>query len=149
MGLPKNVATTTITIYNFYEYIDGKQTFQRTVLNDVYFRDNSIEIQRTTGNEVKENIILMVNYDENYVSKNSWHIESNITGKYTFDNSVSGRQTMIIEGNCSYEFGKLTKEEMSIKTKDFMLKYPHHRKVKEVNEAFYGSPYLWHIKVKC
>jgi hypothetical protein len=149
MSLPKNVAKTTITIYNFYEYINGKQTFVRTVLDDVYYRDNSIEIQKTTGNEVKENIIMMVNYYSNYISKNEWHKLSSITGKFTFDNSVSGRQTMIVLGTCPYTFGDLTKEEMSLKIKDFMLKYPEHRKVKEVNEAFYGSHGLWHLKVRC
>lgn len=148
--LPKDIAITTITVYNYFKFPDGTETFKRTVLDDVYYRDTSIDIFKQTGNEVDDVVIMKVNhYYENYVPKDEWLGQSDISDKFTFDNSINGRNTMILKGDCPFEFGTLSPKELSEKLSEFEDTYPLNRKVNDVKDAFYGSKGMWHSTVKC
>ena len=149
-ALPKDIATTKITIYNYFKKSDGKETYKRTVLDDVYYRDTSIDVFKQTGNEVDETVIIKVNYyEENYVPKNEWLKQTDITNKFTFDNSINGRSTLIVKGECPFTFGDLEPADFSNKVTEFEEAYKNHRKVNDIKDAFWGSKSMWHSTIKC
>lgn len=147
-ALPKSIAKDTITVYNYYRLGNGKETYIRTVIDDAYYRETSIDILKTTGNEVEEAVIIKVNHYDNYISKDDWLSQSDVSEKFTFDNSINGRSTIIIKGESAYEFGELEPKELSSKLSEF-LNTTNHRLVKDVKEAFYGSESMWHMTVRC
>lgn len=147
--IPKGIDNKTITVYNYFKYPNGTETYKRTVIKDAYYTTNISEQFKSTGNETKTNIMLYVNYYNDYVSYKDWKDLTKPNGKFTFDNSISGRETLIVFEECNYEFGLLTESEMSDKITEFLDTYTDYARVRQVSEVLYGSLDMWHIEILC
>lgn len=147
---PKLAFKDTVTIYNYYkDDITGNETYMRTVLDNCYWREDSIAQFKSTGVEVPSNVTLRIIYRDNYRNPREWHkIPKSDIHKY-FTMELGQRiSAYIARGNIDYEFGWLDEVSLDKEFDRFSKEYDPH-KVVEINEAFHGTKNMWQLIVRC
>lgn len=143
--IPRDVAKTTITVYNYLDQLTP--TYKRTVIKDCVWQQDSESAFRATGVLNAEAVKINIPFDYKYFSVQYGGLYKGDGWTIQMGTELVG--TYIVKGECEFEFGEkppidLFKEFVQPFEKQYKYKRP-----KEVIEHFVGTKGLWYIEVRC
>lgn len=175
MLFPRDLAKTTVTMYNYLPVKNGAgeiigKTYKRTVLPDCVWKQDSEANYKTTGVLNTEGVKLLIPFDSEYFTVQDGSV---FTGDgWTVQIGPEFIGSYIVKGECGFNFPPYyvelgqpattiedtTDEEEAVNTQDidFIREYVEqfekqnkYKRPKEIIENFEGSRNLWYVEVRC
>ena len=172
MRFPRDVAKTTITVYNYY-FADNnpdKPTYKRTVIHDCLWNQNSSMNYKKTGIVNSDAVFICIPYDYNYQSVQNG--EPFFGEGWTLNIGPEFSSSYIVKGECPFvfpeyqfslgqtaePFDNIIEGDEAVLYQDRVLlrdcigpfeKKYQFKRPKEINEHFVGSRNLWFVEVRC
>lgn len=142
----------TVTVYNFYQTEDGKESYKRTVLKRCFYNEDSIARQDQLGTKVVGSATVFIShiYNKGYIGSQEWFNRSNndLNGLWTVFNGTDKKATMIVNYACDFEFIEATGRDFLNQLEEFSKQHDFKKAMLVDNNAF-GSKKMQHVKVRC
>ena len=150
--IPRDLAKTPITVYNYFRPTSESYTYKRTVLLDCVWQQDSHSTYKSTGVLNAEAVKILIPYNSRYCSVQNGEVFEGVGWTVNIAPELEG--SYFVRGVCPFEFPEID-PEISFDADAFFKnsvqsfeKQYQYKRPKELIHHFAGSRGMWFLEVR-